>query len=207
MKTKVRKHRRKTKKKVTVVSQHKRKIKRRKNRSFTPGNQLRSPHKKDRKLFKKLLKEKKSITIYKNGGKAGYTDYKRRDELNKEINNLLQKAKKERDSIGLTMLKDLIAHEKKTKVKRKSYGALGKSEIEERRKYFKEYRQRPEVKEKRKEYRKEYEQRPETKVKIRGYLKKYYEKPETKAKQREYWQKRDLRNREDDKGCFTAYQV
>jgi 5-methylcytosine-specific restriction endonuclease McrA len=53
----------------------------------------------------------------------------------------------------------------------------------------KEYNQRPEIKEKAKEYRKEYQQKPENKEKLKEYQQKYRQKPKTKHRIKEYYQK------------------
>ena len=82
--------------------------------------------------------------------------------------------------------------------------------------YYKEYRQRPEVKAKNKEYHqrpeikaknKEYRQRPEIKAKNKEYYqrpevkaknKEYYQRPEVKAKNKEYHQRPEIKLRQKE---------
>ena len=71
-------------------------------------------------------------------------------------------------------------------VKERRRGYNQRPEVKERQKeYAKEYRQRPEVKERQKEY----YQRPEVKERISKQRKEYGQRPEVKERQKEYYQR------------------
>ena len=55
----------------------------------------------------------------------------------------------------------------------------------DKKKYMKEYNQRPDIKVRKKEYQKEYNQRPEVKAKSKEYLKEYHLKNKKRIKQRQ----------------------
>ena len=67
-----------------------------------------------------------------------------------------------------------------------------------KKKYDRDYNQKPEVKQRKKEYHKDYNQKPEVKERRKDYHKDYNQKPEVKQRKKEYHQRPEVKERQKE---------